>query len=196
MSEFLKKIKIYFELSKVAPISRRYFVMNGFDGAMIILGIVIGAYLAGTSNPIWIITTGLGASVAMGLSGFYGAYATEEAERIRTLNNLEKSMLKKLDKSIIGRAGKFATVWVALIDGLSPFFIAIISLIPFIFSILGFIPVVHAIYFSMGITLFILFLLGIFLGKISKKNIIISGIKMLLVGLILTLISFVFKLVA
>ena len=126
----------------------------------------------------------------------YVKIQTEEAERIRTLKNLERSMLKKLDKSIIGRAGKFATVWVALVDGLSPFFIAIISLIPFIFSILGFIPVVHAIYFSMGITLFILFLLGIFLGKISKKNIIISGIKMLLVGLILTLISFVFKLVA
>jgi len=196
MSEFLEKIKTYFELSKVAPISRRYFVMNGFDGAMIILGIVIGAYIAGTNNATWIITTGLGASIAMGLSGFYGAYATEEVERIIKLNKLEKSMLKKLDKSIIGRAGKFATLWVALVDGLSPFIIAIISLIPFIFSVFGFISVVYAIYSSMAIVLFILFLLGIFMGKMSKKNIIISGIKMLLVGLILTFIFLFFKLIA
>jgi hypothetical protein len=34
----------------------------------------------------------------MSLSGFFGAYITEEAERARTLHMLEKSMLIELKK--------------------------------------------------------------------------------------------------
>ena len=194
MGKSLKNMKNYLELSNVATIARRCFVKNGFDGAMTVLGIVIAAYVSSANNSIWIISAGLGVSVAMGLSGFFGAYITEESERSITLNKLEKSMLKKLDKSVLGRAEKFATLWVALIDGLSPFIIAMISLIPFVLSILKIIPISYAIYSSLGITLFILFLLGIYLGRVSKKNIMISGFKMLVAGLILTLISFFFKL--
>ena len=193
MRKFFSRIRIYLNLSGVIPISRRYFVMNGFDGAMIILGIVIGAHISETTNAFFIVATGLGASLAMGLSGFYGAYATEEAERKRVLNNLEKSMLKKLDKTIIAKANRFASLWVALVDAFSPFLIAIIGLIPFFFSISGIISIKDAVYSSIGLILFLLFLLGVFLGRISKKNIIISGLKMLFVGLILTLISFFFK---
>lgn len=193
MLEFLNKVRTYLKLSKVTPIGRRYFIMNGFDGAMIILGIVIGVYISGVKDSLVVIATGLSASLAMGLSGFYGAYATEEAERARMLNNLEKSMLKKLDKTIIAKANKFASVWVALIDAFSPFLIAMIGLIPFFLTIPGIISFNHAMYSSIGLILFVLFLFGVFLGEISKKNIIISGLKMLFIGVILALISFIFK---
>jgi len=55
--------------------------MNAFDGATTVLGIVIGAYVAGITNEFWVIWSGLGATLAIGLSGFAGAYMTEEAER-------------------------------------------------------------------------------------------------------------------
>jgi len=42
--KFLEKIKRYINISGITPISRRYFIMNAFDGATTILGIVIGAY--------------------------------------------------------------------------------------------------------------------------------------------------------
>ncbi len=193
MPKFLDRIRNYFKISNVAPISRRCFVKNGFDGAMTALGIIIGAYISGATNPLWIISAGISVSIAMGLSGFFGAYITEESERSITLNNLEKSMLKKLDKSVIGRAKKVATLWVALIDGMSPFIIAMISLIPFILSVFNLLPFLYAFYSSIGIILIVLFLLGAYLGKVSKKSIIISGLKMLLAGLLLTILSFVFK---
>ena len=190
---FLDRIRTYFRISNVAPIARRCFVKNGFDGAMTALGIVIGAYISGATNSLWIISAGIGVSIAMGLSGFFGAYITEESERSITLNKLEKSMLKKLDKSVIGRAEKFATLWVALIDGISPFITAMISLIPFILSAFNLLPFLYAFYSSIGIILIVLFLLGAYLGKVSKRNIIISGLKMFLAGLLLTILSFVFK---
>jgi predicted membrane protein (TIGR00267 family) len=196
MLEFLKRIKTYLEVSRVAPISRRYFIMNGFDGTMIILGIVVGAHVSGVSSAAWVITAGLGASFAMGISGFFSAYVTERAERVKIMNDLERSMLKKLDKTVIGRASRFASFWTALVNGFSPFILAIIALIPFFLTIPEIVPVDYAVYSSMGITLFILFMLGVFLGRVSKGNIFVSGLKMLLAGLFLTLISFIFKLIS
>ncbi len=196
MSKLLDRIRTYFRISNVGPISRRYFVMNGFDGAMIILGIVIGAYVSGTTDAFWIVTAGLGASFAMGLSGFFGAYLTEEAEQSIKLKRLEKSMLKKLGKTVIGEASKFATFWAALVDGLSPFLTAMIGLSPFILSFFNIVSLEYAIYSSIIINLTVLFLLGVYLGKTSKKNIIICGLKMFFVGLFLTIVSFVFKIAA
>ncbi len=186
--KFLEKIRDYIRISRVAPIGRRYFVMNAFDGAMTSLGIVVGAYVAGDPEPFFILSAGLGASLAMGLSGFVGAYVTEEAERTRELESLEKSMLESLEESVIGRASRFASIWAGIVDGLSPALAAIMCLAPFfLFSI------TFAIRLSVVITLVVLFLLGAFLGKISSRNMFLHGIKLLCVGLVLTLILLVFK---
>ncbi|MCK4434143.1 VIT1/CCC1 transporter family protein, partial [Candidatus Bathyarchaeota archaeon] len=82
----LDKINRYIRISEIAPISRRYFIMNAFDGATTILGIVVGAYVAEITSESLVILSGLGATLAMGLSGFAGAYMTEEAEREKKIN--------------------------------------------------------------------------------------------------------------
>ncbi|MFQ5759152.1 MAG: VIT1/CCC1 transporter family protein [Candidatus Bathyarchaeia archaeon] len=186
--KFLEKIRNYIRISRFAPIGRRYFIKNAFDGAMTTLGIVVGAYVAGDPKPFFIISAGLGAALAMGLSGLVGAYVTEEAERTRELESLERSMLKDLEKSVIGKASRFASIYAGIVDGLSPALAAIVCLAPFfLFSIIS------AIQLSIAITLLVLFLLGAFLGKISSRNMLLHGIKLLCVGLVLTLILLVFK---
>lgn len=45
----------------------------------------------------------------MGLSGFAGAYVTEEAERRKKPNSLEKSMLIDLKNSVVMRVGPAAS---------------------------------------------------------------------------------------
>lgn len=189
----LEKMKRYLALSKVGPMSRRYFVMNGFDGVMVILGMIIGAYIAESFDPFWILSAGLGASLAMGISGFYGAFVAEEAERKIELNKLERSMLKKLDGTVLARANKFATFWAALVNGLSPIVIALIILIPQFLAMLKIINALAAIYSSISISLITLFLLGVYIGKISKRNLLISGVKLLTAGLLMTLFSIILK---
>ncbi|MFQ6065211.1 MAG: VIT1/CCC1 transporter family protein [Candidatus Bathyarchaeia archaeon] len=186
--KFLDKIRDYIRISRFAPIGRRYFIKNAFDGAMTSLGIVVGAYVAGDPSPFFIISAGLGAALAMGLSGLVGAYVTEEAERTKELNSLERAMLKNLEESVIGRASRFASIWAGIVDGLSPALAAIVCLAPFfLFSI------TFAIQLSIAITLVVLFLLGAFLGRISSRNVLLHGIKLLCVGLILTFILLAFK---
>jgi predicted membrane protein (TIGR00267 family) len=189
------KIRDYIRISRVSSISRRYFVMNAFDGAMTVLGIIIGAYVAGITDPSWVISAGLGASLAMGLSGFAGAYMTEEAERSRALNNLEKSMLKSLENSVIGEASRFASLWTAIVDGISPAIAAVFCLVPFFLSFFNAFSIDLAIKLSIIITLLILFSLGMYLGKVSDRNVFLQGTKMLVVGLILTVVLIIFRLV-
>jgi len=193
--KFLEKVRRYIRISEVAPISRRYFIMNTFDGATTILGIVVGAYVAGITNEFWVIWSGLGATLAMGLSGFAGAYMTEEAERTRKLNRLKKSMLTELKNSVVGKASRFASLWAGIIDGVSPALAAVVCLTPFFLSSLGFFSINLATQLSVAIALSIMFLLGIFLGKISSRNIFIHGVKMLLVGLTITFVFLLLKII-
>jgi len=191
--KFLEKIRRYIRISEVAPISRRYFIMNAFDGATTVLGIVIGAYAAEITNESWVIWSGLGVSLAMGLSGFVGAYMTEEAEREKKLNALEKSMLTELTDSVVGKASRFASLWAGIVDGVSPALAALVCLTPFFLSSHGLFAINSAIQLSVAMALSIMFLLGVFLGKISNRNMLFHGAKMLFVGLIITFIFFMLK---
>jgi predicted membrane protein (TIGR00267 family) len=192
--KFLDQMKNYIKISGIAPISRRYFIMNAFDGATTVLGVVVGTYVAGIPNELWIIWSGLGATLAMGLSGFAGSYMAEEAEGAKKLNSLEKSMLTELKDSIVGKASRFASLWAAIIGGGAPALTGGVCLTPFFLSINGLFSVSLAVQISIALALSIMFLLGAILGRISSRNMFFHGVKMLLVGLIITVIFFALKL--
>ena len=103
----LAAIRRFRSYPRISGISRRYFVMNSFDGAMTMLGVVVGAHSAQASDPRIVIGAGLGASVAMGMSGFSGAYLTERAERMRHLRRLKKAMLSDMPRSVHAKASLY-----------------------------------------------------------------------------------------
>ena len=92
----LKKSKEYIEIAKVGEIARRYFVLNAFDGALTVLGIIMGSYVVGVKDPRVVIGASFGACLAMGVSGFWGAYMAERAERKRALKDLEMALFINL----------------------------------------------------------------------------------------------------
>ncbi|MGC8962160.1 MAG: VIT1/CCC1 transporter family protein, partial [Candidatus Bathyarchaeia archaeon] len=120
IEEKLSDFKSYIQFSGISEISRRYFVMNTFDGALTMLGIVLGSYAYGSMDVRLILGAGFGASLAMAISGFSGAYMAERAEQRRDLQELEKAMLRDMENSLHGKAMKAATIWVALVDGGAP----------------------------------------------------------------------------
>jgi hypothetical protein len=149
---------MYIQITEMGPIARRYFVKNGFDGSMTMLGIIVGAWVVNVTQPEIIVTAGLGACIAMGISGVSGAYMTERAERKRNLKSLETAMMTKLDDSVITDA----TTFFLLLNGL--------------------IAVQSAYMSSLVVTLATLFMLGIYLGKIAKENALLYGIQTLIAG--------------
>ncbi|MHA1713108.1 MAG: VIT1/CCC1 transporter family protein [Candidatus Ranarchaeia archaeon] len=184
IKELKRKFKRYSQLTQVNEIARRYFVMNAYDGCLTILGIIVGAYFSALYDARVLIGVGLGSSIAMALSGLFGAYMTESAERRKKVQDLEKNLLTSLEDSIITRGSQFASLYVAFIDGLAPFLAAQLSLAPIYISLFTQLPVKAAMELSMSLIVILLFILGIYLGRLSKENLIISGLKMVLAGLI------------
>jgi predicted membrane protein (TIGR00267 family) len=75
--------------------------MNGFDGALTTLGVIMGAYIAGVLEIKLILSAGFGASLAMGISGATGAYMAEKAERVKSMKELEEAMFTTLNDTVI-----------------------------------------------------------------------------------------------
>jgi predicted membrane protein (TIGR00267 family) len=184
LEKYLKKFRFYLRLTGVSAISRRYFVMNAFDGALTALGVIIGAWTSGPVEPKIIIGAGLGVSLAMGISGFSGTYFAERAERLRKLEELEKSLLMDLNNSVQVKAQRTAMIWAALVDALSPSLTALIAISPFIFANYGLLSINEAVMTSLMLILLVLFMIGVYLGKISRERVIISGIRIMIVGII------------
>ncbi len=186
LRESIRSTGTYLRVTGANRIIRRYFAMNAFDGAMTSLGVVMGAWLSGISDPRSVISVIITGGIAMMVSGFSGTYMTESAERNHSLNELEDAMLINLDDTIYGEAGRFVSIFAAIVDGSAPFIASVPSVIPFIIP--G-IPLTTGFAFSLVASMVTLFALGIYLGKIGGENQIYSGLKMVISGIAVALIA-------
>ncbi|UCC33045.1 MAG: hypothetical protein JSW53_04450 [Candidatus Bathyarchaeota archaeon] len=182
---------MYLRITHMGPIARRYFVKNGFDGSMTMLGIIVGSWVISVDRPEIIVTAGLGACLAMGISGLFGAYMTERAERKRDLKDLEDAMITNLEDTVLTDASSFVSFYAAVVDGGSPILTAVISLVPFALALGRFIAIWDAYILSFILTLITLFTLGMYLGRIAKENVLIYGVQTLAAGIITVAIALV-----
>ena len=105
-------------------------------------------------------------------------------ENARPDVELHNSASMKLDEQV--------QVMVAAVDGLSPFLAALLVVMPF-FLVQLLPSVVYAYYASIGMAMLSLFALGIYLGRISKQNLIISGVKTCIAGVICIALSYLIE---
>ncbi len=180
----MERWRKYAEISDLGAIARRYFVMNAFDGALTMLGVVIGAAMSHATEPRIIIIAGVAGSFAMGVSGYSGAYMAESAERTKEIKILEKAMCKPMEEdSMHKEAARFATHVTSLVDAVSPAMAALIVISPYFMVNFGWLEMGTAFIASVGLTLAILAILGMYLAKITEENMIMQGVKMLMVGM-------------
>ena len=180
----LDRLYHYLRITGSGAIMRRYFVVNGFDGALTMLGIVMGFYVSGAERLEVILGTCLGAAIALCMSGLSSAYISETAERKRELRELESAMVADLHTSDYGRAARFIPLWIALVNGLSPLLISLLIMLPLWLTVVtGSFPY-DPLIASIATTLAIIFLLGVFLGRISASFWLWAGLRALLLGLV------------
>jgi predicted membrane protein (TIGR00267 family) len=188
VKRFLDRAEQYNDIANIGEIARRSFGNNAFDGILTMVGVMMGSFTSGVQDPRVVITTGLSTSIAIMISGAWGAYLTESAERKKYLDELSRRTLTNLNRSSIGRAGRFAAIAVSVVDGLSPFFGAIVGLIPFFFSYLF--PNIRAVYYTgFGVSLIALFGLGMWLGNVAKENLVGYGLKTVMAGVVSMIIG-------
>ncbi|MFW9885836.1 MAG: hypothetical protein ACFFEX_15725 [Candidatus Thorarchaeota archaeon] len=184
---FFDRIQIQLNVAQGAQIARRYLAMNAFDGVLPVIGILMGGVVAlAYQSPMFVYQTTLlailGTSFAMFVSGITSSYLTETAEREREIKELEHSMLTNLRDSGLSRAARTTTIVVSLINGLSPSMAALVTAVPLFLPFFIAMPIEISFYLSISVGLAVLFSLGVFLGRVSKTNVVIYGIKTLAAG--------------
>ena len=177
-----KQIKTLLEISHSEEIMRRYFVVNGFDGALTMLGLIMGFYVSDRVELAVIITSCLAAALALGMSGISSAYISEAAERRRTLMELEKAMVTSLDESHHARAATWIPWLVALVNGIAPLLFALIIISPLWLAHSGMVLALDPLLIAILVALAIIFLLGVFLGRIGGTFWLWSGLQSLAVA--------------
>jgi predicted membrane protein (TIGR00267 family) len=171
----------YSDLSGAAAIARRAFANNSFDGVLTMVGVVMGSFAVGVKDPRVVVVTGMSTALAIGVSGGWGAYLTESAERRHEIAELERTTLTDLGNTRIAKAARSAVWTVAMVDGLSPFLAAAFVVIPFFFASL--LPsITYAFYASLAAALLALFALGVYLGNVSHENRTAYGVKTAIAG--------------
>lgn len=182
------RIRIYWRMTELGSLTRRYIVIGAFDGALTIVAIVLAAVASvllthSYIEPKTIILSGLGAAVGLAISSGWGAYEAERVERRLELDELEHVMQRPMSESLQISAIRFATYWGGFIHALAPLPASIIPLIPiFIFPAPEMFVIVSV--YSMVITLIFLMGLGIWMGRTAKINPITTGFRMVLAGLV------------
>lgn len=184
-----ERLKIYWRITELGSLTRRYIVIGAFDGALTIVAIILAALAAAvllgalmTSDQVTLLVrASLSAGVGLAISSGWGAYEAERVERKKEIQHLEQHMQRPMDGCMVESAVKFATGWASFIHGISPLPAAILPLIPLVLFPSNF---VTAATISIIVTMIFLFILGVWMGRIAKTNMRFGGLRMVIIGLI------------
>ncbi len=183
LNSLVHKLRTYEQVTGFSQIARRAFANNAFDGVLTMLGVLMGNYLGHVRSPATVIRIGVATSVSIGVSGLWGAYLAESAERERDLRDLEKLSLVELGDTEIGRAYRVAVMAVSMVDGIAPLVSSLVILTPFLLA-----PFYDGIMISYVLSMIVavgaLFGLGAFLGHISGRSLIGYGLRTVLAGVV------------
>ncbi|MFW9878040.1 MAG: VIT1/CCC1 transporter family protein [Candidatus Thorarchaeota archaeon] len=211
--EKLQQWREYSKMSDLGIIARRKFFNNAFDGALTCAGIVSGIFILFLVEPSTfeakdVLITGFATALAIGISGLWGAFLSEEAERKKKVIDMKKDMAdteeeseelkflhikdnyiegkKKKPKTLLEKAERFATIVASLVDGGAPVLGSSLPLIPFFFG--GSLNLLHFI-FSYVVLAGLLIYLGIFLGQISGGGRLRYALHLITAGVVTLFVS-------
>jgi predicted membrane protein (TIGR00267 family) len=184
-----QRIREYSEITDLGSIARRYFVIGAFDGALTILGIIVGATASGVreSEKAIVLTAAISAAIALAVSSAVGAFEAERVEKKLDIRSLERAMLTRLSEEHKG-AFRFAAYTSALVHGVAPLIAALPPVVPFLFLSMN-----EATIVALVVTLAFLFAMGAYLGSLVRERIAYTGLRFVGAGLLTALVLWLLR---
>ena len=173
---------------EILDVARRYFFINAFDGLMISLGVLLGGYFGG-GNAKGLLFALIGSVIAMGLSGFFGAYVSERAERLKVIKETENQIYTDLSGTKYESQLLKASALIAFIDASAPVVSSLPAIVVLLFNYFGLLAWEVSVFSAFGLSLLILMMLGYELGKMSGEKPLIYSVALLFLGLLLAFIT-------
>jgi len=178
------RVKMAVEMHDLLPIARRYFVIGAFDGALTIMGVILGAYAAGALTRNLVLVAGSATGIALSVSSAVGAYEAERIESTLQHKEIERAMLSTVEGTR-KESAKIGNLASAFVHGIAPLIAALVPLIPFFFM-----PELDAMVVAIITTIGFLFVMGAYLGSLMKEMIFYTGLRFVAAGLITAIIVF------
>lgn len=184
------KLRFLVGITQSRSIMRRYFVVNGFDGALAMLGLTMGFRIS-DAEPAVAITACVSTAIALGVSGASSAFISESAERKKELRELEESMVADMTDTAHAAAARLIPPLVAIVNGSAPLLISLLIISPLWLQQAGLVFPWPAIDVALGTAFVVIFLLGTFLGRVSGRFWLWSGTRavLLAVGTVLLILA-------
>ncbi len=191
MMKVLDHCLFLLKVSNSQVIARRYIVTNGFDAIFTMLGLNMGFYVSGGISVELACYGSFGAGVALTISGLTSAYISESAERNKYLKELEQAMMTSLHGTSQAKVAQFIPIWIAMINGLFPLLILSFITAPLWLTLLKWFTFTEPIGSTIILSLISLFMLGVYVGSISDRAKLWSGVRTLLIGITIATIVLV-----
>lgn len=129
-----------------------------------------------------IVATLVTSSIAIGISSGVSVYEAEVIEGEREVEELEAAMLTKLEDTIYTRSMKLNALLAAIIMFGTPLFSCTIAALPFALALYGLMQSDIAAWTSIALALVTLLTVGAYMGRDSKGNPLLKGVRMALFG--------------
>lgn len=171
----------------VDPISRRYFISNGFDGALTAVGVTVGSFLSGVDGGITVFKVAAGAAVGLATSGVWSVWEIERAEKLAEIADLEDSMLEDLRSSKLEEIKMEKRKLNSFMSGLGPVLGVLVPATPFLLT--NWLSLFQATVASVATAAVLLFTFGAYLSRISGQNWLKAGLRMGLAGIVAAAIN-------
>lgn len=168
------------------PSMRRYFINTVFDSTFVVLGVIIGTALVADPAQRIVVLTIITSCLALTMSTAVAVYEAEKMEqRIRILE-IERAMLRKLDRSSIERTSRISVMLIAGVNAFAPWLAATVTLVPIVL-----IPdLVTGAWTAIGAAITLLFLTGLMMGRIANKDRpVLNGFRMAAIGVVVFLLA-------
>jgi len=155
----------------------RYIILGSIDGILAVLGGVIGAATTGTAYE-GVVQVGFGVAVALAVTNGIGSYLAESTVEYAKLAEKEKPLLRRLKGTRIELGTKRKIRLDSITHGGASFIGSLIPIMPFV------VLESNALIVAIAASLAALVALGIYSGRLSKQSIIMSAVKMVVLGIL------------
>jgi predicted membrane protein (TIGR00267 family) len=170
------------------PISRRYFISNGFDGTLTSVGIAVGSLLSGIGAGLTVFKVGAGAAVGLGTSGLWSVWEIERAEKRIELQEVEDAMLEDLDDTRLTEDKEERRRVNAFMSGLGPVIGVLLPLAPYLLEA-SVLTMFQATVAAVAVATALLFTFGAYLGSISGQSWIRAGLRVGAAGVVVAAVN-------
>jgi predicted membrane protein (TIGR00267 family) len=134
-----------------------------------------------------IIAAGLSAGVGLGISNGIGGFMAEYTVEKKNLRKIERAMVAeegRLEGTLITKNIRKKLFYDTLTHGGCSFLGAMVPITPFIFDY----ELTYLVISSILVSLSVLFMLGIYVGVVAKEHLMVSGLQMVILGLVVAII--------